>query len=154
MEVLKLTPPFIYSYQCGATLLTSYIPIYMYIVSIQMIVDIIRVISILNVKSEMYSKFIQKYLPSTEIKVSKIISTAINNLVLLLTFGLSSPVLCVNICMGMILNENCLLILMGKLIFEDMVLNLEHGNDSDDHTGKKFYFFNILIFFIIQHYYP
>ena len=127
MEVLKLTPPFTYSYQCASTLLTSYIPVYMYIVSIQIIVDIIRVVAIFHINYENYSTFIQKFLPNKHLKSSKVISNIMNNLVVLLSFGLSSPVLCVSICLGMIVNENCLLILIGRIVFEDLMTDNEEG---------------------------
>ena len=52
MEVLKVTPPFTYSYQCGSTIRTSYIPVYMSNVSIQIIIDLFRVIIIFQTKYE------------------------------------------------------------------------------------------------------
>lgn len=139
MEVLKLTPPFTYSYQCGSTLLTSYIPVYMYIVMIQILVDISRVIIILNINYENYPKLIRYWFPNKHMKSSKIISNVMNNLVLLLSFGLSSPILCFCLCLGMIVSEKCKLILIGKKFFETINGNNEHLIGINDGKFESFF---------------
>ena len=120
MEVLKVTPPFTYSYQCGSTILTSYIPVYMYGVSIQIMIDLFRVIIIFQTKYENIPKIIQQslQLDPNNINPSKIISNLMNSMILLLSFGLSSPVLSVSICLGVIINISCWLMIIGKSIFQ------------------------------------
>jgi hypothetical protein len=46
MDVLKITPPFFYSYQCASTLLTSYLPVHMYSISLQVVSTIVMLIII------------------------------------------------------------------------------------------------------------
>lgn len=130
MEVLKLTPPFTYSYQCGSTILTSYIPVYMYSVIIQILVDISRVIAIFHFQQ----------LPQQNIKSSKIISSVMNNLVLLLSFGFSSPVLCFCICLEMIVSEKCWLMLIGKTYYEstNIYCNQQRYAQENIDAGKSF----------------
>ena len=148
MEVLKLTPPFTYSYQCGSTILTSYIPVYMYSVSIQIIIDLFRVIIIFQTKYENFPKFIQGIfdLNLQQMDSSKIISNLINSMILLLSFGLSSPVLSVSIYLGVLINISCWLMIIGKSIFqhenqnenEDKVRNNVRKESEDErNTGEK-----------------
>ena len=125
MDVLKLAPPFTYSYQCGSTLLTSYIPVYMYTVLIQIIVDILGVITTLYTKQSLLK---------IEIRSSEIISNLINSLVLLLSFGLTSPVLCVCICVGVMTSVNCWLILIGKIVFDS--LDKQQEQQENDNEGE------------------
>ena len=120
MEVLKLTPLFTYNYQCKSILLTSYIPIYMYIVSIQIIIDLFRVVMIFQTKYQDFTQILQQFLQLVdyEIDTSIILSNLINNMTLLLSFGLSSPVLSVSVCLGVMINISCWLIIIGKSIFQ------------------------------------
>ena len=134
MDVLKLAPPFTYSYQCGSTLLTSYIPVYMYTVLIQIIVDILRVVSAFQIKFENFPKWMRSFLPKRHIKSSKIISSLINSLVLLLSFGLTSPVLCVCICVGVMTSVNCWLILIGKIVFDS--LDKQQQEQENNNEGE------------------
>jgi hypothetical protein len=127
MDVLKLTPPFFYSYQCGSTLLTSYLPVHMYSISLQIISTIVSLIIIFSssnlthhprwllslfpgvcwpshwqsVKGPAIDLHFNKK-PICLIKPHQIISRTMNNIILLLSFGLCSPVLCafitVSIC--------------------------------------------------------
>ena len=133
MEVLKLTPPFTYSYQCGSTILTSYIPVYMYSVSIQIIIDLFRVIIIFQTKYENIPKTIQSIfdLNLQQMDSSKIISNLMNSMILLLSFGLSSPVLSVSISLGMMVNISCWLMVIGKSIFQNQNGN-QNGNENED----------------------
>jgi hypothetical protein len=112
MEVLRLTPPFTYSYQCGSTLLISYIPVYMYSILIQITIDLLRVTATLvfpttisEVDSPpppplcLSSQFINvnfciHRLRHENISIANITAILINNMSLLLSFGLLSPVLC------------------------------------------------------------
>jgi Leucine-rich repeat (LRR) protein len=93
--VLTLIPPFTYSYQCGSTLLVSYIPVYMYSTIFQIIIDLIRTTLIFQTNYKDYPIFIQRYfpLPHNNIITAKITTSLINNMILLLSFGLASPVL-------------------------------------------------------------
>jgi Leucine-rich repeat (LRR) protein len=51
MDALKITPPFFYSYQCGSTLLTSYIPVHMYSISLRLISTIVNFITVISSSS-------------------------------------------------------------------------------------------------------
>jgi hypothetical protein len=139
MAVLKITPPFFYSYQCGSTLITSYIPVYMYLVSIQLLSSIVTFTIVIlsnNITEHPYWSWLLKLFPGvcwpshwnhvdlrhfSEMKVEgklvnphEIISRLMNNLVLLLSFGLCSPVLCCYISLSICVHLGCWLILIGR----------------------------------------
>jgi hypothetical protein len=147
MDVLKITPPFFYSYQCGSTLLTSYIPVYMYSVSMQLLASIVTFAFILlssshNITEHPHWSWLLNWFPGvcwpshwnnvnhdqhpSELTVNEkpillvnpheIISTMMNNLVLLLSFGLCSPVLCCYIALSICVHLSCWLILIGRFI--------------------------------------
>lgn len=131
MSVEKLTPPFIYSYQCGSTILVSYIPVYMYVVFLQIIVDISRTLIIFYTKyNQNSSQLLKFHLPRININTSEIISNIMSNLILLLTYGLSSPILSVSVMFGLFVTINCWLILIGKPICSYVDLMTYLGNDD------------------------
>jgi hypothetical protein len=123
MDVLKITPPFFYSYQCGSTLLTSYIPVHMYSISLQVLSTILTMVIIFSSTNTRYPHWLLSLFPGvcwpdhgqsvvgsspniekkpSLVQPHQIISKTMNNIVLLLSFGLCSPVLClwiaVSIC--------------------------------------------------------
>jgi hypothetical protein len=118
MDVLKITPPFFYSYQCGSTLLTSYIPVHMYSVSLQIISTFVSLIIIFSSSTmaqqqpwwllslfpgvcwPSHWQYVRRIVVDIKerpvmIKPHQIISRTMNNIILLVSFGLCSPVLCV-----------------------------------------------------------
>jgi hypothetical protein len=129
MDPLFITPPFTYSYQCVATLLTSYIPVYLYSTSIQFITLWIKYLLIFSTHPNQYPTFLFKLLPgvfwplhwSTSIhqqpslvrliRPSEIMCTTFNHLIIFVTFGFCSPVLgcyivlfiCTNLCFWIIM---------------------------------------------------
>jgi hypothetical protein len=107
MDPLHISPAFSYSYQCGSTLMTSYIPVFMYTTSFQILSIFLLVILIFVLDSPQTPLWILKLFPrvcwimcpenssigTLLIDPSRIISTLMNNLILLLSFGLCCPVL-------------------------------------------------------------
>jgi hypothetical protein len=134
MDVLKITPPFFYSYQCGSFLLTSYIPVYMYSISLQLIASIATLAFIIfpsSVIDHPYSSWFLKLFPrvcwvnqpsevDTEtirlVSPHQIISRMMNSILLLLSFGLCSPVLCCYIALSICVHLSCWLILIGRFV--------------------------------------
>jgi hypothetical protein len=134
MDVLKFTPPFTYSYQCGSTLLTSYIPVYMYSITLQLTSIFIRILFILSSHLIKFPEWlIQKFVgvywplywssfhansnsPPRMIESYQVISFTMSNLILLLSFGLCSPVLSLYITLSISVNLCCWLMLIGRFI--------------------------------------
>jgi hypothetical protein len=137
MDVLKITPPFFYSYQCGSALITSYIPVHMYAISFQVLFTIATLIIILSSSSMTQSPppwlltlfpgvcwpfHWQSALIDLEkkpirlIKPHQIISRVMNNIILLFSFGLCSPVLSLFIAVSVCLYLCCWLLLIGRFV--------------------------------------
>jgi hypothetical protein len=139
MDVLKITPPFFYSYQCGSTLLTSYLPVHMYSVSLQIIDTVVSLIIIFSSSTMtqqprwLLSLFPGVCWPShwqrvgssivdineqqpVMIEPHQIISRTMNNIILLVSFGLCSPVLCVCIAVSICMHLCSWLILIGRFV--------------------------------------
>jgi hypothetical protein len=111
MRVLQFAPPFSYSFQCASTLLITYIPVYMYATSLQLLAIAFALITIFasNRTGSEYPEWFKRLFvrvcwltPSTRdtelssiplIEPHQILSTVTNNLIIFLTFGLCSPVL-------------------------------------------------------------
>jgi hypothetical protein len=144
MPPLSINPPFTYSYQCGSALLTSYLPVYMYSISLQLLSIFCQSIMIFSVSlttlpSWWMNMFPGVYWPlrgdsltptpphpsspshSTAlalkmIKPHKVITFAINNTILLLSFGLCSPVLSCYITLSLCVNLSFHLLTIGRFI--------------------------------------
>jgi hypothetical protein len=139
MEVLKITPPFFYNYQCGSTLLTSYIPVHMYSISFQILTAIVTMIIIFSFSNmTQYPRWLLTLLPGVcwpshwssagasamnlekgaryLIKPHQIISRTMNNIILLLSFGLCSPVLCGSIAVSICVYLCSWLVLIGRFV--------------------------------------
>jgi hypothetical protein len=136
MDVLKITPPFFYSYQCGSTLLTSYIPVHMYSVSLQIIYTIVSLIIIFTSSNMVqHQRWLLSFFPgvcwpsywqNVDLTVAKkpirivkphqIICRTTNNIILLLSFGLCSPVLCLCIAVSICLHHCSWLMLIGRFV--------------------------------------
>jgi hypothetical protein len=139
MDVLKITPPFFYSYQCGSTLLTSYIPVHMYSISFQIssiILTLAFVLSSSNLAE--YPSWLLSWFPEVcwpsrwltsrasamdvetnpirLVRPHHILSSVMNNIILLLSFGLCSPVLCVCITVNICVHLCSWLMLIGRFV--------------------------------------
>lgn len=136
MEVLKLTPPFTYSYQCGPTLLTTYIPVYMYTMIIQLIVEIGKSWILSHREMVEKSTWIVKLLQQQSLKSSTLLTTILNNLVLLLTFGLTSPILCLCIGISTYVSITSWLVAIGKSVFKSLNPDRPSKNLSQRVSGK------------------
>jgi hypothetical protein len=139
MDVLKITPPFFYSYQCGSTLLTSYIPVHMYSVSLQIISTFVSLIIIFSSSTmaqqqpwwllslfpgvcwPSHWQYVRRIVVDIKerpvmIKPHQIISRTMNNIILLVSFGLCSPVLCVCIAVSICVHLWSWLMLIGRFV--------------------------------------
>jgi hypothetical protein len=145
MDPLKITPPFSYSYQCGSTLLVSYIPVYMYSVSLQLIsiwvrwgisstslsfflseVWLTQWISPINWPLPLINKLDNLVPPLAKssstgrsnrlINPHQIISNVVSNLILLLSFGLCSPVLACYITLSTCVTAWCWVMMVGRFV--------------------------------------
>lgn len=131
MDTLFITPSFAYSYQCGSTLLTSYLPVFMYSISLQIFALIAKLIFIFSSDPTRYPPWLLSrriYWPSYRTKEYgdmggglvepyQIISTAMNNIILLLSFGLCSPILCCYITSSLCLSLTSWQILIGRFVY-------------------------------------
>jgi hypothetical protein len=140
MDVLKITPPFTYSYQCGSTLLTSYLPIYMYSISLQIMSTFVKLMIIFaanaspqsfpwiknwlpaicwpldwNTREVILNNFSQSQ-PCRLVEPYRIITSVMENLMLLLSFGLCCPVLSLSIMINVCLHGSCWLMLIGRFL--------------------------------------
>lgn len=132
MKVLKIIPPFTYSYQCSSTLLTSYIPVYIYTFCLQIFEMTIRIFLYSMYDYSSFPQILLTHLPgivwpfhwrlpvlhqprpSTLLKVDKIITPIMNNLVILVTFGVCSPLLAFVIILTIYLTGQHWLFLIGR----------------------------------------
>jgi hypothetical protein len=156
MDVLKITPPFFYSYQCGSTLLTSYIPVHMYSISLQVLFTIVTLIIIFSSSDRAQQPpWLLSLLPGVcwpshwqslgdsaisrrkrrvMIKPHQIISRTMNNIILLLSFGLCSPVLCVFITVSICLHLLSWLVLIGRFVSARMDAQRASSSPSIDES--------------------
>jgi hypothetical protein len=160
MDVLKITPPFFYSYQCGSTLLTSYIPVHMYSISFQILLTIVSVTIIFSSSNRarnppwLLSGFPGVCWPyhwhNSAIAIEKkpiliephqIITRTMNNIILLLSFGLCSPVLsvcialsiCVHLCSWLLLIDRFMSVRINR-----PTLNLQTADEVWEITEDPF----------------
>jgi hypothetical protein len=141
MDPLKITPPFFYSYQCGSTLLTSYIPVHMYSVSLQILSAILTFIFVVFASSviDQYPPWLLSSLPGVcwpdhwqrvsnssidldtkpirLVKPHQLVSNTMSNLTLLLSFGLCSPVLCSYLTLSICVQLSCWLMLIARFVY-------------------------------------
>ena len=140
VDVLPITPPFAYSYQCGSTLLTAYLPVYLYSTSLQILTLIMKLIAIFVISSDLprWPLWIVRSFPGVSwpsywtdasdsdkmtlvssvrlIRPSQIVSVAMNNIILLLSFGLCSPVLCGYVTLYLCAHVSSWLMLIGRFV--------------------------------------
>lgn len=141
-QPLNIIPPFSYSYQCRSSLLAAYIPVFMYSISFQLLTVLVR-LSVLfipfNSSHSLHTLFL-RWLPqfgsslyllnfpessfqtslNTPIRLIKsyqIVSHVLNNVTLLLTFGLCSPVLGFYIALNITVSLLSWLVLIGRYIY-------------------------------------
>lgn len=134
MATLSVLPPFSYSYQCGSTLLTNYIPVYIYSVSLQNIVFLAQLAFIYYSNYISYPVWLMKKFPgifwpsfwpypcdmsdhARMIRPYQIISFIANNCIILLSFGICSPVLGCYISLSVCCNLSCWMILIARFVF-------------------------------------
>lgn len=117
MHTVAHVPPFTFSYQCGSTLLVAYIPVNMYSAILQILLDILRGWIIFHLDANDIPAFIRRFL-HRHLSVSYLISESMNNLVLLLSFGISSPILSFSLLLSQWVDVSFWLILIGKSVLD------------------------------------
>ena len=157
VESAPLVPPFTYNNQCGSVLLTSYIPVFLLGYSIQILLP--AIVLVLSAHSPYKSipplihdmlhgllwpkqwiecgdefvrnMYIVDHCPDCMMKCRSILcNDVLNNWLLLLTFGLCSPVLAVAIVTCVVLKMSIWVIAVGR--FTRCVLDDEGDDDSKE----------------------
>ena len=148
----SLVPPFSYSNQCGSVVLTSYIPVFILSYSIQLLVPILILISMTCLPYEtippcIRSSFHGIFSPTFWLKqnVAKGVSNpngkdmlkistiycndVFNNALVILTFGLCSPVLALAVACAAVLKLSLWVVLVGRFTFRVMNAGQEISDD-------------------------
>jgi hypothetical protein len=125
MDPLHITPPFTYSYQCGSTLLVAYIPVYMYSITIQILLQGVKLLlmTFFYTNKNTFAKRFDTSLPWLGLLPSQVISSLMNNIMLLLSFGLCSPVLGCYILLSICVSSMTWQILIGRYLRDKMTSN-------------------------------
>lgn len=161
MDVLRISPPFSYTYQCGSTLLTAYLPVYMYSISLQILSVLAKLTFVFSSNLAEYPEWLMRLFPAVYwpvllrdrhtasltvnkernwdedgltrlqdrpsirlIRPYQILSSAMNNVILLLSFGLCSPILCCYITLNLSLTLCSWLMLIGRFVSAHLDLAL------------------------------
>ena len=163
VESASLVPPFTYNNQCGSVVLTSYIPVFLLGYSIQLLLLLIVLLVLTCVSYDSMPPSIRKLfhgiiwseywlqesadvLARDNIKALKMrtifCNDVCNNWLLMVTFGLCSPVLAVAVVCSVLLKMSLWVLLVGR--FTSCVLHKEEGDgghssdttcDSDSTIG-------------------
>jgi hypothetical protein len=162
MEILYITPPFSYTYQCGSTLLTSYLLVYMYSISLQIFSLLMRLILVFSTNFTQHPNWFMKLFPGIYwpskwksdnqssrdvprtksprlLRPAQIISGAMYHMILLLSFGLCSPVLAGYITFSLCANMCCWLVLIGRFLSYYRISPQRHRHHQVD-TSFSFLF--------------
>jgi hypothetical protein len=153
VEVSPLTPPFTYTNLCGSVIITTYIPIfiYMYIINLFFITCVPYILC----QYTKYSNFpvtLKKLFdgmmwpnhnwfdktdetnsvthvtePRQLLKVDNITTDILHHISILITFGLCSPILAMLICVYVCVYVIVLMILLGRFI----LISQQNGNISE-----------------------
>jgi hypothetical protein len=131
VEVLDITPPFAYSYQCGSTLLVAYVPVHIYSVSMQIVSISVSSLLVFSANLWVLPAWVIAQYPSIAWPLSstpdhlssphqrllspaQILARVVSQLVLLLSFGLCSPVLGGAIALSVCLTLSYWRMLIGR----------------------------------------
>ena len=163
VDVASLVPPFSYNYQCTSVLLTAYIPVFIYTYSLQLIAPFVFLFLLCFIKYTALPRAIRKSIPGLlfpdnwsrdsagqglrsdmlQIAVSKrlyniktVTSTLIHNIIILLTFGLCSPVLACLIGASSYLLTATWRILIARFVHYRMTLLGSDSSSSDSSGGQ------------------
>lgn len=130
MDPLTIIPAFSYSYQCGSTLLVAYIPVYLYSASFQFIWTILKLFFLLIRNPKWLIDRLRKWSPiifdpafvapescSRIIEPHQIISNMMNNVILLLSFGLCCPLLELFVTLNICLFSASWMYFLGRFVY-------------------------------------
>jgi hypothetical protein len=159
VDVAPVTPPFTYNNLCGSVILTSYIPVYIYIYVMSIVINILSTYIFCNyINYSNYPTTIQNELmgvmwpehdwttnsdsSATMIKLSpqnlfrkllkadKIISDILHHICIMIIFGLCCPVLAITISVYVTIKVFILLVVIGRFV---TLLN-EHINSNKSNS--------------------
>jgi hypothetical protein len=148
--VSPLRPPFLYNNLCTSTILTSYIPVYVFEYAIQLLVSILLVTILTSIEYSSFPIWLQKGLhgvfwpnqqwikdfivPRDLLKATEIISFDIlNHLAVFVTFGISSPFLAVILIFSVCLKLHLWRMIIGRFVYSRLsvrenICNIDRDN--------------------------
>lgn len=152
VESAPVTPPFVYSNQCASVLLTSYIPVLILSFSIQLVLTFVLPVMLfhvgkfINLRGVAHGIIWPEYWLSSDTSRNEtelagesnillhstniICFSILNNLVILLTFGLTSPLLTIAVAFAAVSKMSVLLLMVRRF---SAVLR-----GGDQHEGVHF----------------
>jgi hypothetical protein len=144
-ELIKpFQPPFLYNNLCTSTILTKYIPVYVFVYSIQLFVSILMVVLLTSVVYTSLPRLLRKGLhgvfwpnhewvssgivPRDILKAPEIISFDIlSHLAIFLTFGISCPYLVLILIFSVCLKLYMWRVVIGRFVFVRSSLGSNSG---------------------------
>lgn len=147
--VSPLRPPFSYNNLCTSTILTNYIPVYVFVYAIQLLVIVLQVTVLASVKYTSLPKLLQRGLhgvfwpnhewvssrvePRGILKATEIVSFDIlNHLAVFLTFGISSPYLALILIISVCLKLYMWRVVIGRFTYVRSPPSIDCGQIAVD----------------------
>ena len=158
----SLVPPFSYSNQCGSVILTAYIPVFLMSYSIQLLLPLVVMAVLINLPysavlplvrmgghgliwpeywlqqgNDVFAHHREMFAsnPDAMLKTRTIFcNDVLNNWLVMLTFGLCSPVLAVAITFTVLLKMYFWSMLVGR--FTVVCLSFDRGNENKGYKSK------------------
>jgi len=132
--ISPLRPPFLYNNLCTSTILTSYIPVYLFVYAIQLLVSVLLVVVLTSIEYTSLPAWLRKGLhgvfwpghewisdstkPRDLLKATEIISFDIlNHLAVFVTFGISSPYLALILIFSVCLKLYIWRLIIGRFVY-------------------------------------
>ena len=152
-ELIKpFQPPFLYNNLCTSTILTKYIPVYVFVYSIQLFVSILMVVLLTSVDYTSLPRLLRKGLhgvfwpnhewvssgivPRDILKAPEIISFDIlSHLAIFLTFGISSPYLALILIFSVCLKLYMWRVVIGRFVFVRSSLGINSDSGGVGGSG-------------------
>ena len=161
VDSASLTPPFTYNFQCGSVILTAYLPVFLLSFSVQLFLPFCLWLFLAAVPNlsipphvrnlvhgvlcpanwkldctdnDLYNKAFLKRKPRAVLETSSILcNDVLNNWLIMLTFGLASPVLAVAIVCVVVVKMCMWNILVCRFVktMQDSDMNMHGTEDSE-----------------------
>ena len=154
IEVAPLVPPFSYNNLCSSALLTSFIPVFILVTSLQIILPVLQLCIFTAMRYNSVPKSLRRVLfgvfwpevwphnnnstsesiePLSLMKANRIITTDIlNPLLVLCTFGICSPYLSLVILASVTLKYHMWVMLLGRFIQFRYSMSSQSDRDGED----------------------